>query len=115
VDEFGPNCRREGPEATLEPRLHLIEVHDVEANPSSRRRRRGAGPRVTVIRSAPWLRRSPASRCDRIAELAQTLDGRDCPRLTVGQKNWLERDGGLYSLVRLVSALNPKDPMLGRM
>jgi hypothetical protein len=32
VDEFGPNCRREGPEASLEPRLHLIEVHDVEAN-----------------------------------------------------------------------------------
>jgi hypothetical protein len=46
---------REGFEASLEPRLHLIEVHDVEANPSSRRRRRGAGLRVAVIQSAPWL------------------------------------------------------------
>jgi hypothetical protein len=73
VDDFGPSCRREGLEASLEPRLHLIEVHDVEANPSSRRRRRGAGLRVAVIQSAPWLGDLLLSRCDRIAELAQTL------------------------------------------
>jgi hypothetical protein len=54
VPEFGPSCRREGFEASLEPRLHLIEVHDVEANPSSRRRR-GALLRVAVIQSAPCL------------------------------------------------------------
>jgi hypothetical protein len=36
VPEFGPSCRREGSEASLEPRLYLIEVHDVEANPSGR-------------------------------------------------------------------------------
>jgi hypothetical protein len=72
VDEFGASRRREGLETSFEPRLHLIEPHDVEANPSSRRgRRRGATRHRHTIRVV--ARRSPASRCDRIADLAQTL------------------------------------------
>jgi hypothetical protein len=28
VEQFGARCRREGFEASLEPRLHLVEVHE---------------------------------------------------------------------------------------
>jgi hypothetical protein len=48
-------------------------------------------------------------------------DRRTCPEMDGGivraslLEDWLDGESGTYSLERVVPALNPKDPMLGRM
>jgi len=75
VEQLGASRRRESLEASLEPCLYLLEGHEgtqyLWATPvAAAKVYVGTSARIRTV-----ARRSPAARCDRIAELAQDLAG----------------------------------------